>query len=63
MEVKFTLRMIAAYMEMSIEELAKKADIDVFHLQAVSAKRIKMTADDLVKLSRVSGIPTDDIVY
>lgn len=63
MEIKFTLRMIAAYMEMSIEELAKTCDIDVFHLQAVNAKRIKMTADDLVKLSQASGIPTDKIAY
>lgn len=63
MEIKFTLRMIAAYMEMSVEELAKAANIDVYHLQAVSAKRTKMTADDLVKLSRLSGIDADKIVY
>ena len=62
-DIKFTVRMIAAYMELSIEELAKRCDIDVFHLQAVNAKRIKMTADDLVKLSNVSGIPSEKIKY
>lgn len=63
MEIKFTLRMIAAYMEMSIEELAKQAGIDVYHLQAVNSKKIKMTADDLIKLSQLSGIPADKIIY
>lgn len=62
-DIKFTVRMIAAYMEMSIEELAKVADIDVYHLQAVNSKKIKMTADDLVKLSNVSGIPHNRINY
>ncbi len=62
-DIKFTVRMIAAYMEMSIEELAKAADIDVYHLQAVNSKKIKMTADDLVKLSNISGIPHDKINY
>ena len=60
-DIKFTVRMIAAYMELSIEELAKRCDIDVFHLQAVNAKRIKMTADDLVKLSDFTKIPAKNI--
>lgn len=60
-EVKFNIRMLAAYMKMSIEDLAEKAGINVMHLKNVSAGRVKMTADDIVKLSTFTGIPAKNI--
>ena len=50
-------------MECTIEELAKKADIKPQHLLDVSSKRVRMTADDLIKLSKATGIPADKIEY
>lgn len=60
-EVKFTVKMLAAYMRMSIEKLAEGAGISKDHLLNVSAGRVKMTADDLVKLSDFTKIPTKNI--
>ncbi len=60
-EVKFTVKMLAAYMRMSIEKLAENAGINADHLLNVSAGRVKMTADDLVKLSAFTNIPTKNI--
>lgn len=60
-EVKFNIRMLAAYMKMSIEELAEKAEINIPHLKNVSAGRVKMTAEDIVKLSAFTGIPAKNI--
>ena len=54
--VKWTVRMLAAYMKESIEDMADKADIDSSHLKSVSSGRAKMTADDLLKLARYTGI-------
>lgn len=60
-EVKFNIRMLAAYMKMSIEDLAEKAGINIMHLKNVSAGRAKMTADDIVKLAAFTGIPAKNI--
>lgn len=60
-EMKFTIRMLAAHMGKSIEDLASDADIDPSHLKSVSSGRAKMTADDLVKLVHHTGIPMDNI--
>ncbi len=60
-EVKFNVRMLAAYMKMPLEELARKAEINIMHLKNVSAGRVKMTADDIVKLSKFTGIPAENI--
>lgn len=62
-EVKFNIRMLAAYMKMSTEELAEKAGINVTHLRNVSAGRVKITADDIVKLSAFTGIPVTNIEH
>ena len=62
-EVKFTIRMLAAYMKMNTEMLAEKAGISVDHLKNVSAGRTKMTADDIVKLSNFTGIPVKNIEH
>lgn len=60
-EVKFTVKMLAAYMRMSIEKLAENSGISVDHLLNVSAGRVKMTADDIVKLSNFTKIPAKNI--
>lgn len=60
-DIKFTVKMLAAYMQMSIEQLAKETDISVNHLQNISAGRAKVTGDDLVKLSAFTGIPVKNI--
>ena len=60
-DIKFTVRMLAAYMRMNIDELAKNAGISAEHLSNVSCGRAKMTADDIVKLSEFTGIPARNI--
>ena len=62
-DIKFSVRMLAAYMKTSIEVLAEKADISLDHLKNVSAGRVKMTADDIVKLSKLTGIPAENIEH
>lgn len=59
--VKFTIRMLAAYMKISIEELARRCEIEPAHLKQVSAGNVKMTAYDLRQLSKITGIPADNI--
>lgn len=63
MEKKATwsVKAIAAGLDINIETLAEKANINVQHLKDVSAGRVRMTADDLIKLSAVSGIAPNDI--
>lgn len=60
-EIKFTVKMLAAYMRTSIEKLAEAAGIEAEHLSNVSCGRAKMTADDIVKLSAHTGIPPANI--
>lgn len=59
--IKFTVRMLAAYMRMSIEEMARQCGIDPAHLKQVSAGRVKMTAEDLQRLIAFTGIPAENI--
>lgn len=54
--IKLNVKALAGYMRMTIYDLASGAGIDGYHLQAVSADRAKMTADDLVKLAQFTGI-------
>ena len=61
--VKFNIKMLCGYMDCSIEKLAELADIKPQHLLDVSAGRVRMTADDIVKLSIATGIPADKIEY
>jgi len=61
-EYTVNVRSIAANMKISIEELAKRCDINPNHLKQVSAGNVKMTAEDLKKLSKISGVPGDNIV-
>lgn len=62
-EIKFNIRMLAAYMRMSIIKLAEGAGINKDHLLNVSAGRTGMTADDIVKLSEFTGIPAKNIEH
>ena len=61
-EYMVTVRGIAANMKISIEELAKRCDINPNHLKQVSAGNVKMTAEDLKSLAKISGVPADNIV-
>ena len=61
--IKFNIKMLCAYMDCSLEALAEKAGINPQHLYDVSSGRVRMTADDIVKLSAVTGIPADKIEY
>lgn len=61
--IKFTVKMMAAYMQETIAELAEHSGIDPTHLQQVSSGRLKMTADDLIKLSDYTGIDVRRIQY
>lgn len=61
--VMFSVRMLAAYMRMSIEELARQCEINPDHLKQVSSGRLRMTADDIVKLSKTTGIPAERIEH
>ena len=60
-EVKFTVKMLAAYMRMSIERLAEQSGISADHLLNVSSGRVKMTGEDVVKLSEFTKIPAKNI--
>ena len=55
-ELKLNVRALAAQSRMSIEALAEKAGIEPGHLKSVSSGRVKMTAEDLLKLSEATGI-------
>ena len=48
-------------MDLTIGELAEQAGINRDHLYDVSAGRTRMTADDLLKLAKVSGLPPQNI--
>ncbi len=56
-----SVKAIAANMSMTIGELADNAGIDQNHLYEVSAGRAKMTADDILKLAKISGLPPQNI--
>lgn len=60
-DVMFTVRMLAAMMKISIEDLAIKCEIEPGHLKSVSSGRATMTAYDMRQLSKVTGIPADRI--
>lgn len=59
--IKLNVRALAAMMKMSTEDLANKCEINVNHLKQVSAGNVPMTAYDLKQLSKVTGVPADNI--
>lgn len=60
--IEMSVRMLAAYKCMSIEDLAKACEISPAHLKQVSAGNVKMTAYDLKQLAAYTGVPADCIV-
>jgi plasmid maintenance system antidote protein VapI len=62
-EYTLNVQAIAKNMGMTIGELADIANINKDHLYDVSAGRTKMTADDLLKLAKVSGLPPQNIRF
>lgn len=60
-EYTLNVQAIAKNMDLTIGELAEQAGINRDHLYDVSAGRIRMTADDLLKLAKVSGLPPQNI--
>lgn len=62
-DLKFTVKALAALKNISIEELANKAGISANHLRKVSSGIVRMTAEDLMNLSRVTGVPPENIKY
>lgn len=61
--VMFNVRMLAAMMKTSISGLADMAEIKPQHLLDVSCGRTKMSADDIVKLSSLTGVPAKQIEH
>jgi hypothetical protein len=62
-KVMFTVKMLAAYMNESIESLAEHAEINPAHLRNVTLGRAKITGDDILKLSMYTKIPIDQIAH
>ena len=59
--VTFSVRALAANMKISIETLADMCGIERNHLKQVSAGNVEMSAFDLKQLSKVTGVPADNI--
>lgn len=55
------LRSLAADGHESIASLAERAGINPDHLYAISCGRVRMTADDIMKISNATGVPEDEI--
>ena len=60
-EYILSIKAIAANMNMTIGELADCAGIERNHLYEVTAGRVKMTADDLLRISKASNVPPTNI--
>lgn len=61
-DVRLNVRALAAMMKQSITDLATACGINPNHLKQVSAGNVKMTADDLKRLSDYCKVPADNIV-
>lgn len=61
-ELEFTVKAIAALMQINLEELAKQTGISFNHLKEVSAGRVKLTLEDGKRLSKVSRVPIAQII-
>lgn len=55
-EIKLNVRALAGMKKISIANLAELAGINSDHLKQVASGRVTMTADDLLRLSNVTGI-------
>lgn len=59
--IRLNIRALAAQMKVSIEVLAEMCEINPNHLKQVSAGNVPMSAYDLKKLAKVTGVPTENI--
>jgi len=59
--LQFSVRALAALMDMSIVELAEKCGINPYHLKQVSAGNVTMTGEDLKRLAKFTKVPADNI--
>ena len=62
-KIKLNVKALAAYMNLTIRELAEKADISPDHLASVSSGRATMTARDLMHLAAVAEVSPYNIEY
>ena len=62
-DVKLNVRALAANMKISIKELAELAEIKPDRLLAISNERVPMYAKELFALSRVTGVPVENIKF
>lgn len=60
-DVRLNVRALAAMKKVSITDLAEACGINPNHLKQVSAGNVKMTAEDLKRLSEYTGVPADNI--
>ena len=61
-DLKLNIRAIAGMRSQAIADLAKDAGINDSHLLNVSAGRVKLTLDDAIALSKLTGIPAENII-
>lgn len=62
-ELRFSVKALAAVRGITLRELAEESHLDYYHLRQISCGRVKMSAGDLVALSKASGIPADQIIF
>lgn len=62
-DIKLNVRALAANMKISIKELAELAGIDPNRLLAISSERVPMYAWELWALSKVTGVPAENIKF
>lgn len=60
-EMKLNIKAIAAQFGLSIEDMAKKCGIAPNHLKMVSSGYVKMTAEDVERISITFNIPMQNI--
>lgn len=59
--IKMNVATLCAYLNMATDDVAKKIGVKPDHLKAVRAGRARMTADDLIGLSDLSGVDIHNI--
>lgn len=59
--VKLNVKALAAMKGWTVRELAEHADIGYNHLKFVACGRVAMTAKDVQKLSKATGVPAENI--
>lgn len=60
-DIKLSVKAIAAQFNLTLEEMATKCEISPNHLRMVSSGYVKMTAEDIEKISIAFNIPMQNI--